>query len=193
MSLQINISATIQNFMDIFNEELANRLPSWKNEVESRIMSNFAKSHSRAKVDFEIEKIGKKIIAFLEANPIALADSFGTGSYMLEDNPLYEEYINSSDYNPERRGKGKAIRGRPAGEYTSIFGETRHSHGSLAGINIEGWKFKTKYGKYYQILPIKPSYALQDAEKYFFRTELPKVFENTAKRFTIKFFDRKVK
>lgn len=87
----------------------------------------------------------------------AIMDSYGTGSEMdTHYNAALSDYKASYLYNPSR--KGKAIAGRPSGEYTDIFGEKQVSSGKKEGISVEN---------YYK--PKSPSYAFQNAEIWFFK------------------------
>ena len=80
--------------------ELQSALTAWKNEVIKYMGFNEFKRN--ANTDYEIKKEGQKIIAYLKANTYVLADSYGTGSLMLLDNPGYQEYRNSDSWNPLR-------------------------------------------------------------------------------------------
>lgn len=84
----------------------------------------------------------------------AIMDSFGTGSLMDKSNPYLADYIGSPLWNSMRTGF--AIAGRPAGEYTNIFGEQAQSSGSLAGQDAER-----------VIPPRPPSKAFQQAWAWF--------------------------
>jgi len=86
----------------------------------------------------------------------AIIDSYGTGSKMDKNNPFYEEYKQSSYYNPARYGD--QIVGRPEGEYENIFGEEEYSSGKNEGKNLEG---------YYSKSVIAPSKAFQNALIWF--------------------------
>lgn len=72
------------------------------------------------------------IIAFGQA---AYEIEFGKGSGMTADNPYLQEYMHSSQWNPERYNA--TIVGRPAGPYTDLDGETFVSSGTMAGRNLE--------------------------------------------------------
>lgn len=90
----------------------------------------------------------------------AVIDSWGTGSKMDTSNPALNDYLSSGLYNPARPNvPGAPITGRPAGEYTDIFGEQAHSSGALAGINLE-----TLPGS--PIQAQSPSGAFQDTDKW---------------------------
>ena len=108
-------------------------------------------------------------------NTYVLADSYGTGSLMLDNNPGLAEYKKSDKWNPER--KGKAIVGRREGEYINLFGRARTTKGTFKGKKIENMSFGTKY----HIAPTHPSYALQMAEQWLYKTYLPNAYKLAVK------------
>ncbi len=81
--------------------------------------------------------------------------SYGTGSLADKSNPALQEYMNSVYFNPARRGM--LIVGRPEGFYRNIFGGNDfYSAGKFEGYVMEG-RFTD---------PIKPTYSIQNAEKW---------------------------
>ena len=140
-----------------------------------------------AYIDSEIKKTSKLIVAYLEANTFVLADSYGTGSLMLSNNPGFKDYMmDAKRINPAR--KGKAIAGRPKGTYKDIFGNTRTTTGAFEGDNIEGKVVnpgkmdQTFFKKTYKILPVAPSYAIQLANNWLWKTYLPRAFKNAMEK-----------
>ena len=104
---------------------------------------------------------------------------------MLSDNPGLADYMNSELYNPLRRGKGKAIRGRAKGQYTNLFGQKRSTSGAFAGDNIEGKRVYTRKKESerdYYISPTRPSYAIQLANNWLWKTYLPRAFKNAMEK-----------
>lgn len=92
----------------------------------------------------------------------AVLDEHGSGSLMdgVEENPALADYMASDLWNPTPRKHGPddtAIRTRPAGTYTDIFGNTKTAKGP-GGFNLE-----RKGGKY---APQPPSHALQTAARW---------------------------
>lgn len=83
----------------------------------------------------------------------AVMDEWGTGSKMDLNNPFLDQYRNSDLWNPAR--KDTAIRTRPQGEYTDIFGEKRYAKGNNPGFNLE----RTDY----PITLTEPSHAMSQA------------------------------
>lgn len=158
--------------------ELQSALTAWKNEVIGFMGYNEFKKN--ANLDYEIQEEGQKIIAYLKANTYVLADSYGTGSLMLLDNPGYQEYRNSDRWNPAR--KSNAIAGRPEGAYTDVLsGKQKWSSGYMEGHNIEGWEMITGY----KINPVAPSRAIEAGLGMLYRQHLPKAYELAIKKIDI--------
>ena len=149
--------------------ELQSALTAWKNEVIG--FMNYNEFKKNANLDYEIQQEGKTIIAYLKANTYVLADSYGTGSLMLLDNPGYQEYRNSDKWKNARTSN--AIVGRPEGDYIDLFGRKRHSSGYMEGHNIEGWEMITGY----KINPVAPSRAVEAGLGMLYRQHLPKAYE----------------
>lgn len=184
--LKFNVDAAMNELANILESELEIALNAWEIEVNSKIRNNYYSQY--AKVDHEIKKQTKGLIAYLKANTAVLADSYGTGSLMLDDNPGLAEYKADKDrWNPERHGK--AIVGRHEGQYTNIIsGKPRKTSGTFAGINIEGKRVYTKKNEEendYNISPTHPSYAIQLAEQYLYKQWLPIAFKNAVNRLNL--------
>ena len=124
--------------------ELQSAFTEWKKYAMERNNGKFYENFADAEADFALKRYSEGIIATLKANPYMLASSYGTGSLMLDDNPLLQEYKNSDRWNPLR--KGKSIVGRKSGTYVNAFGETRKTSGAFAGINIEGRSYDMRDG-----------------------------------------------
>ena len=163
----------------------------WQKEALSKmrgIKFAYEKENLKAEVDKEIIRQSNQIIVYLKANTVALADSYGVGSLMTSDNPGLRKYMQSiskenGTWNPARRGK--TIVGRPEGYYTDIFGRKRHSSGKLKGIKLEGKKIYTKKDaseQDYYISPSKPSYAIQLATNWLYKTYLPRAYKLAIQR-----------
>ena len=143
--------------------------------------------HNRPYVAAYLKRTGKAIIGYLQANTYVLAESYGTGSFMLSDNPGLRKYMKSigknGGWNPARRGK--AIVGRPKGQYTNLFGQKRSTSGAFAGDNIEGKRVYTRKKESerdYYISPTRPSYAIQLANNWLWKTYLPRAFKNAMEK-----------
>lgn len=156
-----------------FKNELSWVLDAWKNEVIKGMRYNEFKSN--ADLDFVIKSNTKSVIAYLEANTYVLADSYGTGSLMLTSNPGYEAYRRSSSWNKYRTGR--AIAGREAGDYIDIFGKQHHTSGIYKGKTLEGRYVRGGF----KIEPVAPSYAIQIAEQWLYKTYLPRAYSNAVK------------
>lgn len=153
--------------------ELEYALTAWKNEVIKYM--NFNEFKKNANTDYEIKREGQKIIAYLKANTYVLADSYGTGSLMLLDNPGYQEYRNNKgkeagQWNPLRTSN--TIVGREKGHYTDIFGRGHDTSGSKAGDPLEGVTVREGF----TINPVAPSRAVEIAMGWLYKTYLPKAY-----------------
>lgn len=174
MALRLNVNGLINEFLNIFEKELESALDSWENEVKSKLKHSFYSKNGR--VSHEIKREAKGLVAYLKANTYVLADSYGTGSNMLDINPGLAEYRNSKTWNPVR--KGKAIVGRPEGTYTDLFGRVRKTSGTFKGVNIEGKRVsKNTSGDGYYISATHPSYAIQLAEQYLYKQWIPLAYK----------------
>lgn len=162
--------------------ELQSALTAWKNEVIG--FMNYNEFKKNANLDYEIQEEGKTIIAYLKANTYVLADSYGTGSLMLLDNPGYQEYRNNKgkevgQWNPLRTSN--TIVGRERGHYTDIFGRKHETSGSKAGDSLEGVTVREGY----KINPVAPSRALEAGLGMLYRQHLPKAYELAIKKVDI--------
>ena len=163
--LKFDKNGLANEILEKLEAELPAALTAWKNEVIS--FMNYNEFKKNAFLDYEIEKEGQKVIAYLKANTYVLADSYGTGSLMLLDNPGYQEYRNSDRWNPAR--KTNAIAGRPEGTYVDVLsGKQKSSSGTMEGENIEGWTMMTGY----TINPVAPSRAIEAGLGMFYRQHL---------------------
>lgn len=171
MALRFNINGLTNEILNKLEQQLEYAFIAWRTEVLSNLKHPFYGTDERPEVEYELTKESKKIIGYLKANTYVLADSYGTGSLMLLSNPGYQEYRNSDRWNPLRTGK--AIVGRRSGNYKNVFGKIRHSSGFMEGYNIEGWEMRTGY----KIQPSAPSYAVQLAEQWLYKTYLPNAYK----------------
>ena len=170
--LQFDKQGLANEILTKLEVELEYAFVAWRTEVLSKLKHPFFGTDARPEVEYEIKKESAKIVAYLKANTYVLADSYGTGSLMLKDNPGYAAYKNSKYWNKSR--KGNAITGRPAETYTNIFtGKPRTSSGTMEGQNIEGWQMMTGY----KIEPAVPSYAIQMADKWLHEKYLPNAYK----------------
>jgi len=158
--------------------ELESALTAWKNEVIG--FMNYNEFKKNANLDYEIKLEGQKIITYLKANTYVLADSYGTGSLMLLDNPGYQEYRNDRKrWNPLRTSN--TIVGRERGEYDDIFGRHHKTSGSKAGDPLEGVTVRDGY----TINPVAPSRAIEAGLGMLYRQHLPKAYELAIKKIDI--------
>lgn len=176
MALRFDITGLTNEILDKLQEQLEYAFVAWRTEVLNNLKHPFYGTDMRPEVSYYFQREAKTIVGFLQANTYVLADSYGTGSLMVLSNPGYEEYRKSDRWNPER--KGKTIVGRREGYYKDVFGRRRHSKGGLKGVSLEYVSFRgTKSRKDYTIMPTKPSYAVQLAEKWLYATYLPRAYK----------------
>ena len=180
MALKFDINGITNEILNKLEEQLNYALVAWRTEVLSGLRHPFYGVDEKPYVDYTIEKETNKIIAYLKANTYVLADSYGTGSLALTDNPGWAEYKRSDKWNKARTGR--TIVGRPKGSYIDVFGRKRHSEGSLEGDSLEGRRFKGKWSvKEFTIKPSVPSYAIQMAEEWLYKTYLPNAYKNAVR------------
>lgn len=173
MALKFDVNGFINEVLNELMVELKYAYTNWENEVYRYLRKPFLGYNLKSKVDWEINRESNKIISYLKANTYVLADSYGTGSLMLTDNPGYQKYRSDKNrWNPARTSR--AIAGRKSGIYTDIFGRKHKTKGTFEGDNIEGKSFGTAY----KIKPTTPSYALQMAEEWLYKTYLPRAYKN---------------
>lgn len=171
MALKFDINGLTNEILNKLEEQLEYAFIAWRTEVLDELKHPFYGMDSRPEVEYEIKRQGKIIIGYLKANTYVLADSYGTGSLMLDNNPGLAEYKNSGAWNPARTGK--RIVGRKAGTYTNLFGRKRTTKGTFEGQNLENRSFGTDY----HIAPTHPSYAVQMAEEWLYKTYLPNAYK----------------
>lgn len=158
-TLKFNTDLLFQDYYAVMSACLDKLLDRYYREVESALRTDAGKNALRKERLNEDEKLmlwGRVI-----GGAWAVMDSYGTGSLADTSNPALGSYMSGDTWNPERpRTPGAPITGRPAGEYTNIFGEQATSSGRLAGANLERFPGSP-------IKPRSPSFAFQNAEKWF--------------------------
>lgn len=171
MALRFDMNGLTNEILNKLEEQLEYAFINWENEVLSKVSHPFYGKSGREKVDHFLQRERKAIVGYLQANAYVLADSYGTGSLMLDNNPGLAAYRSSDSWNPAR--SGKTIVGRKSGNYTDVFGRKRSSKGTLEGQNLENRSFGTDY----HIAPTHPSYAVQMAEQWLYKTYLPNAYK----------------
>lgn len=120
----------------------------------------------------EIEALGTFLAVNVVGGAWATMDEWGTGSLMDESNPALENYRNSRMWNPRRHDT--IIRGRPKGQYTNIFGETKVSSGSMAGLDLE---YLSNIGELpFDIRVQPPSHAMQTTARWMQVTRVRQIW-----------------
>lgn len=182
MALKFDMNGLTNEILNKLEIELESAFNAWEDEVMSKVRHNYFGKDANPEVGHSLKKETNAIIGFLKANTYVLADSYGTGSFMLDNNPGFRKYMQSiskdGGWNPARRGK--TIVGRPAGTYTDIFGRKHTTSGAFEGVNIEGKRVYTRKKESerdYYISPVHPSYAIQLAENWLYRTYLPRAYK----------------
>lgn len=135
-----------------------------------------------------VELLDTKIKAQCSFYAEALMDSYGTGSLMDKSNPYFVEYARSEFYNQSRGSSpGSPIIGRGK-EYTNIYGETIKTSGRNKGRNLEGQYIRDKEtGELVYIEPKRPSYSIQNAEKWLMQDNRSTYMERAIEQTVIKF------
>lgn len=165
MGLRLNTDKLMKELLTKLEIELTQAFSTWESEVYAKRGNNDFFDY--VEVEAEVKKKSNEIVAYLRANPAALADSYGTGSLMLESNPIFSEYYKKDkNWNPMRTSK--TIVGRPRGSYINIFGEQVSTWGNAAGVKLEG----------YVVEPSPPSKAIEIANQWLFQTYLPNAYKN---------------
>ena len=157
--LRLNTAKVKEDYARFMSEALDGLLEQYYREVESGMHTQGGRS------DLKTERLNDDergmLLRRLIGGPLAVMDSWGTGSKMDTSNPALNEYLNSSFYNPARpKIPGAPITGRPEGEYTNMFGDTVYSSGALEGRNLENIPGSP-------ITARSPSGAFQNADKWF--------------------------
>lgn len=165
MRLYVDKNLMINEFKTKLIQEIQDSRTNLENEIKNRLGYKIGKEHSEIKV--AVEEVEKKVILYVYANAIALFDNYGSGSKMdVNGNRLITDYIGfeaGSNWNPRRSVSDTRIKGRPAGEYTDIFGEKRYSSGAFEGIDLEGKRIPSgKNGSGSLVIePHDPSHAIE--------------------------------
>ena len=133
-----------------------------QHEVLSGAEGRMFTPEGRADIEaLPVEELTGIILTSIVEGPWAIMDEFGKGSTMDTQNPFLAQYRNSSLWNPSRHDL--VIRGRPAGSYVNIFGETKRSSGRADGADLE--RIADIAGKE-NYRPRPPSQALQTAMRW---------------------------
>lgn len=178
MRLYVNKIGIGKELLNLFIKELNNASQGFKDDIIRGLSNNFSKDKADAEIGIKL--VNNHIITYLKANSYLIINNYGTGSKMDMNNPGLSEYMRSQVWNPIR--KDKTIVGRKKGSYKNIFGGTSYSSGSMAGKRIEYKRFRFKSGKYFEILPLQPSHAVETAINWYFIDWLPTAVNNAIKK-----------
>jgi hypothetical protein len=126
-----------------------------------------------------IKDVAGILSASIIGGPWATMDEFGTGSRLDSDNPFLGDYIRGDTWNPARNDY--AIRGRPAGEQPTIFGDRRQFKGNAPGVNLERLAEKGIVGP--EFLPQEPSKAIRTAMRWMAQGRFQRVIAGAVQTF----------
>ena len=170
MALKFNIPEMMSDLRRSLYTILEQSLDVWEEDVK-KFMNPELVAKFKAEVKASPRATVDKIILYLEANPGALADSYGTGSKMDTSNPYFNEYFSDANRgeakgNINRGRTGTEIVGRTLpkypGKYTDIFGnEHTVKNDGFAGVPIEGNTFKNEEGQTITIEATEPTHAIK--------------------------------
>lgn len=169
MSIGYDVSAMTSAFTKYIAGVLKQLQSEYLAECETHMLTPEGRADLTAS---EIKDINGMFIAEVIGGTWAVLDEWGIGSLMDTSNPVLDEYRNSDLWNPARYDL--AIRGRPAGEYTNIFGYTQISSGRMAGLDLE-----RKPG----FEPRPPSHAMQTAMRWLTNGRWQKVLQGALDNF----------
>lgn len=109
------------------------------------------------RLDTDADTVARSLCAWGQK---AWITEFGKGSLMDtsgSENPFLDDYINSAQFNKDRKGHALAVVGRPKGAYTDLDGNTHVSSGNLSGVVIED--MATSQG--YPYSPIRGKHVIE--------------------------------
>lgn len=175
MRLHTDKNLLIQEFKSKLMAEVENSKHQLENDIKMRFGS--VTPVGKIELDTYVETINEKIRIYIDGNALTLFNNYGSGSLMdYTNNDLIGEYISDGNWNPHRSIGDNAIKGRPAGKYTDIFGKQRESKGNREGEDLEGKRIKTKAGFELRIEPQPPSHAIEYGISWFV-VQLPDLVE----------------
>lgn len=135
--LKINSKALVEDLTLAIMAE-CDTLTDW---LWTQVSSKAPPQVRRDMIGKEVTVIAGKVVGRVWAGGMgALTTEWGSGSLADTSNPAWDDYVNSKYWNPARDPARHTIRGRPAGEYVDLEGETKVSSGRWEGRNLE-WKY----------------------------------------------------
>jgi hypothetical protein len=157
MSVSFDSAACIQALTQHLTKCLLRMQQEYLNEARSHMRTPEGADSLH---EGEVRQVAGFIAATVVGGAWAAMDNYGRGSLMDTSNPKYAEYRGSELWNPARFDN--AIRGRPRGAYTDIFGRGKVSQGRLEGVDLEQTHIPLR-GDYQ---PWPPSHALETAARW---------------------------
>lgn len=159
----MNLDLVVSEVLILYAQKICDRVrDKWDSSMRPGISGN-KEIHAD---DLMVLK-GIIMVKLIASGQAAWELEYGKGSKMaktLDENPYLQEYLHSDLWNPRRTGY--SIRGREAGTYSDLDGNTADSTGKLAGFNLE-----TDGKPEYQ--PVYPQYIINYEVKF----ALPEIAE----------------
>lgn len=127
----------------MFEEEIAVITYEWAKDVADNIRNRWNNSqgvtgNAEVSVDAPAISSGNIMTAIVAEGQKAWILEYGSGSKSdTQDNPYIDSYVNDSNFNRYRSRSDMRIRGRNAGEYKDLDGNTHESTGKNAGKDLE--------------------------------------------------------
>lgn len=187
--MPISLRFNGQKFQDDLRAELNKTMKSLIDEFYKAATAGMsAEAKAASKNQGIIEDIENHVVARCAFYTDAILESYGIGS--KADTSYWDEYKESGLLNPVRNGK--AIVGRPEGEYTNIWGEPDYSSGTKEGQLLESKSgkprkfFDAKKNKWVTIEPKYGTYAIQKEEAWLMQnreTSIERRVKETVLRF----------
>lgn len=192
--LRFNADKAIDELIKLSHEAVKSLSKAVVSDIKREM--RWREAISQKKFDTIISKTQELVMADIGANAYVIADTFGTGSEALTDNPKWQEYMSnkgSDEWQSNPARKGTSIVGRPKGKYIDFFGRARYSSGAFAGKNLENKRIAYKINKakwnakkkYYVIKPIKPSEAVITAMYWYEKSRLPNALKSIGEKMQI--------
>lgn len=126
----------------MFDLELSYVVDEWAKDVARTIENKYGNSQGvegNAQVTSDLPFVAQgNVETYIRAwGQKAWILEYGSGSLADKENPTLDAYVNSGNFNRYRSRADMTIRGRDAGEYQDLDGNTHVSSGKNAGKDLE--------------------------------------------------------
>lgn len=179
MKLVANYKGMLSEFKSVLLKNLNLGAETLEQDIKRYTSSSLEGLDNSPEVYAALREETNKLRIVIQGNMEFIVDNYGTGSLMLTDNPMYDEYKASKKWNRVR--KSNIIVGREAGEYTDIFNRQRSSSGQFEGEDLEGRTIQNPFGETIKIEPIQPSNALSKGIQWFYQDWFPEIYRKSIK------------